>query len=147
MLPLQQVADYVRSTIPMPGAIMQMRASESAGGVTFFWQGIEFFVRESLQVFELRGNTLFITGLSSLLQTVLSRRKLDDHKFNGFVSQLSEAEALARDPRSTIRAVEILQSIRKSAEQMVGRPIRTAPASPVAPRYPTGHSSVLSRAA
>jgi hypothetical protein len=67
---LAELRDYVREAVPCPRALLQLKENETAGRVTFIWLGVEFFVKPSLHVFEVRGHALYITRLSTLLQAV-----------------------------------------------------------------------------
>jgi hypothetical protein len=110
---LHELANYIRSTLPLPQAILQLRINERANGVTFIWEGVEFFVSTSLKALELRGNTLYMTGLSILLESVLADRKDFARRCNQILDQLSEAETMLRsEPYSRAGAESLRDALR-----------------------------------
>lgn len=129
---LQKLAQYVRSTLPAPQAILQLRINEQAAGITFIWQGVEFFVNASLYAFEVRGHTLYITGLSTLLQSVLGNRVAHERRWAVLLEQLVVAENLIRDERAIRRAVQIIRDVRERAQQILGRDPRGELSPPTA---------------
>jgi hypothetical protein len=42
-------------TIPDPRSILNLQVKEKVGAVVFIWHGVEFLVKPSLHVFEMRG--------------------------------------------------------------------------------------------
>jgi hypothetical protein len=145
MQTLQGLAQYVRSSIPVPQAILQMRINERAAGITFIWQGVEFFVNSALYAFELRGRTLYITGLSVLLQTVLMGRKSKEKNWQLLMEQLAEAETILRDERYIRHAVDIVRTVRENAERLLGRPVHPNSKAPI--EYPSKSTPALPAAA
>ena len=73
-LTLEELPAYISTTIPKPRSITKMEVKSECSAVTFHWQGRTFLVRTSLQVFELKGKSLFVTGASTLAQAVLMRK-------------------------------------------------------------------------
>jgi hypothetical protein len=135
MQALQELARYIRNTLPNPEAILQLHIKERAAGITFIWQGVEFFVNTSLYAFEVRGHTLYITGLSTLLQSVLSNRNASQKWWAMLCEQLGEAETVLRDERLIRRGVEMIRHIREAALQLALKPGRGEAPSPL--KYPS----------
>jgi hypothetical protein len=117
---LPELANYVRKTLPYPKTILNLQLKEQFGGVVFIWQGAEFLVKLTFQVLEVRGNNLYITGLSTLLQAVLVRGGQEEQRFDSYVSTLNDVEDLIRTKSQPNRAAEKLRSVRESLFKMVG---------------------------
>ncbi len=118
---LNELADYIRASVPNPQAILQLRVNEKVGGVTFIWHGVDFFVKPTLNVLEVRGHTLYITGLSTLLQMVLMRRSASEKKLQTLVDSITQAEDLISVKNQTQAGIQLLQNVRESIERMVGK--------------------------
>jgi hypothetical protein len=68
---MENLIELIRSAIPYPGKIIHLEAQ--ASGVSFSWNHTDFFVDGNLAAFEVKGNTLYITSASILLQAILRR--------------------------------------------------------------------------
>lgn len=69
---LDRLILQIRSTIPHPEAIHDVSFQPALDGLTFIWFGNTFFAKPTLEVFEIRGRTLYVTGNSLLLQSLIS---------------------------------------------------------------------------
>jgi hypothetical protein len=118
---LQDLPGYIRATLPYPQAILQLRVNSSAGGVTFIWHGVEFFVKPSFQVLELRGNSLFLTGLSTLLQSVLMSSDQRGRRMEAALEIVTHAEDQVRVQSQPRAAAQTLAEARKLLEKVLGR--------------------------
>ena len=65
---LDELSQYIRQTVPDPRSILNLKVNDKLGAVSFIWHGVEFLVKPSMHVFEVRGYNLYITGISTLLQ-------------------------------------------------------------------------------
>jgi len=52
-----------------------LEANQKISAVIFTWFGTEFVVKPTLNVLELRGTQLYVSGLSILMETVLKQKK------------------------------------------------------------------------
>jgi hypothetical protein len=118
---LQDLSRYIRATIPYPQSLVQLQTNQQAGGVTFIWTGTEFFVKTSLHVLEVRGHSLFITGLSTLLQSVLMSADNSAKKFDTMLETLNRAEDLIRVQHQVRAGAQLLGTVRHTLEHMVPR--------------------------
>jgi len=116
---LDELAQYIRQTVPIPRAILQLKPNQAAGGASFIWHGVEFFVKPSLHVLEVRGHSLYITGLSTLLQTVFMKASQSEEKFGALLDALAQAEDLARVQHQPRAAAQTLASVRQMLQRMV----------------------------
>jgi hypothetical protein len=115
---LSELSDYIRKNVPYPKAIMSLRVQEQAGGVVFIWQGVEFLVKQSMEAFEVRGNNIYITGLSLLLQTALRKGDQEEHRIVKVIEALSDAENFARDNQPK-KAGDLVRGARDFLRRMV----------------------------
>jgi hypothetical protein len=117
---LENLARYIRTTIPYAQSIRQLNLNTSAGGVTFIWYGTEFFVKPSLHVLEIRGHSLYITGLSTLLQSVLMGADHSGKKCETVLEVVNQAEDLVRIQSQPRAAAQMLAGARQILERMAG---------------------------
>lgn len=73
---LQELADHVRTALPLSTAITRLQLNCEAGAVVFTWCGRQFVLTPMLQVFELRGTKLYLTEISVLIQALVERHVL-----------------------------------------------------------------------
>ena len=71
---LDELVLYVPKNVPQAKAIKHLVVDQKAKVVQFEWQGRRFVVRTSLQAFELKKTSLYVTGTSVLLQQVLTSK-------------------------------------------------------------------------
>ena len=116
---LPELALYIRHTVPDPKAIMSMKANEKLGAVIFIWHGVEFLVKPSMQVFEVRGYNLYITWISTLLQVVLIRRSQNEKVLESALDSIHEAEDLIRVKNQGQAGARLLASVRDTLGKMV----------------------------
>lgn len=67
--------ENVRRAVPIPSSISRLEVNLASGFVDLTWQSRHFVVKPPLEVFELKGKTLFVTGVSMLIQTILTRQE------------------------------------------------------------------------
>jgi hypothetical protein len=116
---LPELADYIRKNLPYPKAILNLRVQDQAGGVVFIWQGVEFLVKLTLQAFEIRGNSIYVTGLSMLLQSALLRGDQDEQRLTNVLNALGDAEDLIRTKSQPTEGVRRLKAVREHLMHMV----------------------------
>jgi len=95
-LNLEELAAFVRKTMPSPNEISRLEKNEPAGVITFTWHNTRLVVQPSLQVFELKGQQLFITGSSHLVQTILAGENVRGEKMEAVLTTLDEASDFLR---------------------------------------------------
>lgn len=118
---LDDLAQYIRQTIPDPKAILNLQMKEKTGAVLFIWHGVEFLVKPSMHVFEVRGYNLYITGISTLLQVVLTRRNQNEKVLEAALDSINEAEDLIRLKNQTQSGVKLLSSVRETLAKVAGK--------------------------
>jgi hypothetical protein len=118
---LDELAQYVRQTVPDPKSILNLRIQDKTGAVVFIWHGVEFLVKPSMHVFEVRGYNLYITGISTLLQVVLMRRNQNEKVLENALETIEQAEELIRVKGQTQAGVQMLGSVRDTLGKMVGK--------------------------
>jgi hypothetical protein len=118
---LDELAQYIRQAVPDPKAILNLQIKEKTGAVLFIWHGVEFLVKPSLHVFEVRGYNLYITGISTLLQVVLMRRSQNEKVLESALDTIMEAEELIRSKNQTQGGVKLLGTVRDILRKMTGK--------------------------
>jgi hypothetical protein len=118
---LDELIQYLRQTVPQSKTITQLRPNEEAGVVTFHWQGREFLVKKSLEVMETKGKSLYLTGASMLLQSVLMRRNYNEKALEGTLPILSQIEEMVLDQRRTEAGLKLLESVKETLARLLGK--------------------------
>jgi ATPase subunit of ABC transporter with duplicated ATPase domains len=118
---LEDLAQYVRQTVPDPKSILNLQIKEKTGAVVFIWHGVEFLVKPSMHVFEVRGYNLYITGISTLLQVVLMRRNQNEKMLENALETIEQAEELIRAKNQTQSGVKMLGAVREALGKMIGK--------------------------
>ena len=118
---LDQLVQYLRQTLPYPRSIINLQVKDKIGAVTFYWQGVEFLVKPSLHVLEVRGHSLYITGLSTLLQTVLMKGDQNEKLLENALQSINDAEDLIRVKNQTQAGLQLLGSVRDTLGKLAGR--------------------------
>ena len=118
---LPDLCKFIRETIPDPRSILNMQVKEKLGAVTLIWHGVEFLVKPSLHVFEVRGYQLYITGISTLLQVVFMRRTKNEKMFEEAVETINQAEDFIRGKNQFREGMQLLGVVRDALGKLVGK--------------------------
>lgn len=116
---LEELSSYIRHTLPQAKVLTELKLNKEAAVVTFAWKGHRFLVKKSFEVFELKGKTIFITGASQLMQSVLKNKEKNKKVVSTAADMLQEAEALLRNSK-TSDALKLLQPLKRSLAHLVG---------------------------
>mgnify|MGYP001599082490 CR=1 FL=1 len=139
-LTLEELAIHIRQTLPTPRAISHLELKPGLEAITFNWQRRHFFVRNTMQVLELKGDKLFITGASMLAQLVLMKRSRQDSVLETVVTTLREVEEMLSSPGRMESGLKLLAVVKASLARLVGskRPGRSA-SGPARSSTASGH--------
>jgi hypothetical protein len=118
---LNDLTAHIKLALPDPKAILNLKILDSLGVVTFYWHGVEFLVKPSMQVLELRGNNVYITGLSTLIQLVLARRSQNAKIVESVLTRINEVEEIIQSKERTESAVRVLGSVKEALTRMLAR--------------------------
>jgi hypothetical protein len=118
---LNDLSLHIRHSLPDAKAILNLKVLQQLGVVTFYWHGVEFLVRPSLQVLELRGKNVYITGLSTLLQLILARKTQQEKMVDSVIARINQVEDIIQSNKETESAVRVLGSAKETLNRMVGR--------------------------
>lgn len=110
---LEELAHYIRRTLPQSNNNMSLELNAAAGAIQCRWHTREFIVKPSLEVFELRGLSLFVTGASILLQSVLAKQRKNARVFDEVVLSILKAEELLQRSR-TETALALLKLVKRT---------------------------------
>ena len=118
---LDELAQYIRQAVPDPRSILNLQVKEKTGAIVFIWHGVEFLVKPSLHVFEVRGYNLYITGISTLLQVVLMRRSENEKVLESALDTIMEAKELIRARNQAQGGVKLLGTVREILWKITGK--------------------------
>ena len=114
---LEELAEFIRRVVPKSDCIENLRIQEASGMVSFLWQGQEFLVKPSLEVFEQKGAKLFITGASALMQLVLMKKNRNQTVIEAVLNALKEVEELVKADK-TENGMTLLASAKQSLQKL-----------------------------
>lgn len=123
---LDELISLIRATIPHPESIRDVRYQPVLDGLTFEWFGYKFFARNNGEVFELRGRTLYVTGNSLLLQSLiqfLSDRQIALEQLSSALNNIEGQLSKAKHHDLSQRA---LSQARASLTRLVAQPAHPA---------------------
>jgi len=124
MQTLQELAEYIRKTLPQASTIANLTANDQAGVVEFGWQSRHFVVRTNLEVMEKKDKNLYITGASMLMQAAFMTRNANQKVIEGIVNTLQQVEDTVK--RDQPRGLSLLQSAKQSVARLAGKSLRPA---------------------
>ncbi len=124
MQTLQELAEYIRKTLPQASTIANLSANEQAGVVEFAWQSRHFVVRTTLEVMEKKDKNLYITGASMLMQAAFMTRNGNQKVIEGIVNTLQQVEDTVK--RDQMRGLSLLQSAKQSVARLAGKSLKPA---------------------
>ena len=119
---LEELTQYIRQTLPQSKHIVNLQKNEGAGVVTFTWQGREFVVRPTREVFEVRGKNLYITGSSMLLHSVLLKRDTHQKVVETVLDVLVQAEDMIAGRRQTEAGLRLVDQVKGTLAKLAGKP-------------------------
>ena len=116
---LDQLAQYIRDTLPQPRSILHLKALAEASAVSFGWNGHDFVVKPSLQALEIRNGKLFVTGASMLMQMALMKRNRNEKILGAIVENMRQAEDLLNNPINRDKGLALLGTVKASLKRLV----------------------------
>ena len=115
---LDDLAQHVRETVPQSKAITHFEVKEPLQAVTFKWNGMEFLVRMSLEVFQVKEKRIYITAGSMLMQAALLSASRIDRVLAGSVDSLDQAMDLLKKSEVT-KAMMLVEPVKKVLQRLV----------------------------
>ena len=118
---LDELVQYIRETLPQPKQITHLKNNVQAGVVTFGWNGRDFAVKPSLEVFELKNAQIFITGSSMLMQLALLKRNRNEKILAVLVGTLQQAEDMINNPLNRDKGLNLLQTVKATLRRLIAQ--------------------------
>jgi hypothetical protein len=116
---LDQLTLHIRKVLPDQKAMSNLRPNPQGNVVEFTWHARHFVVRPTLDVFELKGQTLLVTGASMLIQAALRTRDKNTKSVEVVIETLRVAEENMRGSRD--RGLALLSEIKKTLSKLTGK--------------------------
>jgi len=126
---LDELAQYIVRILPQRKSISNLREDAKAGIVRFTWHAHHFAVKPSLEVLELKGANLFITGASILMQSALSTCHKNSKVLGGMDDTLRQVEDFFSN-HPPDRGLELFASVNQSYVSQDGRQNSDSPLMP-----------------
>lgn len=108
----EQLAQYVRQNLVPSSAITGLKIHELHGFLSFRWYERDFVVKKSLEVFEVKGQNLLVTGASMLMNSVLKKAENDAKTIDALVGSIRQAEDLIGDEEQRNSGYNLLTSVK-----------------------------------
>ena len=109
---VEGLVQFIRNTVPDADSISDLQTRPDIGAVMFRWHGTGFFVTQALDVYEVRDRYMYVTTVSTLLRTVLARRRKKESMLESTVKTLKDAEELfwaKNQPRAAVMLIETVK--------------------------------------
>ncbi len=116
---LDELVQYIRETLPQPKQIVHLRTNDQAGVVSFGWNGRDFVVKPTMEVYELKNEHVFITGSSMLMQLALLLRNKNEKTLAAVVGTLQQAEDMISNPMNRKKGLSLLQAVKATLKRLV----------------------------
>ena len=117
---LEQLAQYVQRTIPEPRALAALKVHEQSNYVAFQWHSTQFVIKKSMQVFELKGHDIFVSGLSVLMQAALMRTERNERVISVILESMLQVQNLVANGEDVASGLKLLSGIKQSLKKLAG---------------------------
>jgi hypothetical protein len=116
---LEDLTRYIRRILPDPKRLNNMRHNEPAGAVEFEWHARHFVALPTLKVFELKGQSLMLTGSSMLIQAALHTNDKNSKVLGEIVDILRTAEETMRGDQK--EGLALLVQVKRTLLKLSGK--------------------------
>ena len=117
MQTLEELAEFVRENIPQSKAVSHLTVNATAQIISFRWNSMEFAVRQSLEVFQVKGTRVEITAASLLLQAILQSSSRVAKLMGAVVESLGQAQDFFKRNEAS-KGMELLIPAKKAIEKL-----------------------------
>ena len=116
---LEELAQYIRATLPQAKTITHLEINEQARIVTFAWHARHFIIKTNYEVLELKGTSLFVTGASMLMQAVFTKKDKNEKVLTAIDLILEQVEDMATK-HDTEKALSLLVTVKQTLQKLIG---------------------------
>lgn len=113
---LELLTEHIRTTIPDRKNMSHLKVRPEAGIAEFMWHSRHFVAKPTLEVFEVKGPTVLITGASMLMQAALRTKERNSKVIEAVIDTLKTAEDQMRD--SADRGLALLQQVKATLKRL-----------------------------
>ena len=115
---LEELAQYIRATLPQAKAITHLEINEQARIVTFAWHARHFIVKANYEVLELKGTSLFITGASMLIQAAFTKKDKNEKVLTAIGETLEQVVDMT-NKQQTEKALSLLETVKQTLQRLI----------------------------
>ena len=115
---LEDLARYIRENVPQAKAITHLETKESMKAVTFKWNSTEFLVRNTLEVFQVKEEKIYITASSMLMESVLRSANRIDQVLGASVESIEQAMEFFKKSEPE-KATRLLDPVKKAIRRLI----------------------------
>ena len=123
----EELAEFVRQNIPQLKSVSQLKVNAASQTISFKWNSIEFLVRQTLEVYQVKGTTVEITAASLLMQALLQTTSRVQKMMEVVVESLGQSQDFLK--RNEIgKGMELLTPAKRAIAKLVPKQLssRTA---------------------
>ncbi|MBI4659172.1 MAG: hypothetical protein HY735_10045 [Verrucomicrobia bacterium] len=122
---LDELVGQVRRILPDQRHLTRLAANEQSGVVEIIWHSRQFAVTTALEVFEVKGRTLILSGASRLIQSSLRTKEKHKKVLGAVIEAIRIAEDSMRfDPD---RGLILLEEAKKALLKLARKEVLTKP--------------------
>jgi hypothetical protein len=114
---LEELAQYIRQTLPQSKSIAHLHIDEKISAVRFTWHAREFIVKPNLTVLELKGVNLYVTGASMLMQAAFMKKDKNEKVLGVVEETLQQVEDLL-SKHQTEKGLKLLDSVKQTLHRL-----------------------------
>jgi hypothetical protein len=116
---LEELAAYIRQTLPQSKTMTHLEIDPKAGFVSFVWHGRKFIVKPNYEVLELKGDTLFLTAASRLMHAAFTTRDRNSKVLSAVEETCGQVQDFLSHHRPE-KALELLTMAKKTLARLAG---------------------------
>jgi hypothetical protein len=116
---LEELAQYIMRTLPQSKAVSHLNTDAKAGVVSFDWNSHKFMVKPSLEVLEVKGNNLFITAASMLMQAAFTTYDKNSRVLSVMDDTLRQVEEFLTNHQNE-KAMSLLEPVKQTLTRLCG---------------------------
>lgn len=117
---LEELVKYIVRILPQAKSISNLHKDSKAGIVTFNWNFHKFVVKPSLEVLEIKGTNLFITGASILMQAAFTKYEKNNSVVGAMDDTLRQVEDFLNN-KEIEKGLDLLKVVKGTLERIIGR--------------------------
>ena len=118
----EELAQFVRENIPQLKSVSQLKENAASQTISFKWNSIEFLVRQTLEVYQVKGTMVEITAASLLMQALLQTTARIQKLMEVVVESLGQSQDFLKRDESA-KGMELLTPAKRAIAKLVPKQV------------------------